>query len=307
MGTEYSIKVVPPELLANTSGITQTALAQEIEQRLQDFNQRMSTYIDDSELSLLNQAEVGAWLPLSPMMAEVLQISHRVYEQSEGAFDITVGPLVNLWGFGPQARDTTPTEREINESREYVGMHHVALEHDLLRKNATVYMDLSAVAKGFATDVVARALEAHDLHNYMVEIGGELKIRGRNPRGQTWVIGIEKPTFGHSGAVQALTGDNIAIATSGDYRNYYEQDGKRISHTIDPVSGKPIDHTLVSVTVVTAEGGYADAYATALNVLGPERAKAMAARENLAVFFVVRAGESYQLSFTEPFEQYMVK
>ncbi len=312
MGTTYSVKVLAPESRLDQAAMTQVTMAQArlaevIDQRLLVFNQHMSTYISDSELSLLNQATLDTWLPISPMMLEVLQTSRRVYQQSEGAFDITVGPLVNVWGFGPEDRASTPSLQEVQQAREHVGMQHVLLDGEQLKKTAPVYMDLSAVAKGFATDVLARLLESHGFYDYMVEIGGELKIRGRNPRGSTWVIGIEKPTFGRSGSVQALTGDNVAIATSGDYRNYYEQDGKRVSHTIDPLTGAPITHALVSVTVVSASGALADAYATALNVLGPERARAMAERENLAAFFVVREGESYQLSFTEPFKQYMVK
>ncbi len=300
MGTTYSVKVsVDPSVPKE-----EKELAAEIEQTLLDFNQIMSTYIEGSELSSLNKAPVGEWLSISEALTKVLDISAAVYIQSDGAFDITVGPLVNLWGFGPESITRVPSDADIDAVQHRIGMKLIQRRKGQLKKLNDVYIDLSAVAKGYAADVVASLLESHGIHNYMVEIGGELKIRGHNPVGNTWTIGIEKPTLGHSGALQKLTGDNIAIATSGDYRNYYEKDGVRISHTINPVSGKPISHKLVSVTVVTERGGYADAYATALNVLGPDKGLALAKQQKLAAFFIIRDGESYRFEETQLFRKY---
>lgn len=303
MGTTYAIKIV-------TSGavsVDRDGLSQKIEKTLIEFNQVMSTYIDDSELSLFNTSPVGEWFDLSPELGEVIRLSETVYRQSSGAFDITIGPLVNLWGFGPEDTQSLPSETDLDNAKGTVGFQYVELSERKIRKQKNVYLDLSAIAKGHATDVIAQLLEKHHIENYIVEIGGELKIRGRNAKGRVWTIGIENPTFGRTGAVQAISGDNIAIATSGDYRNFYENSGERVSHTIDPVSGRPIQHDLASVTVITESGGLADAYATAINVLGPEKGRALAEREGLAVFLVIRYGKKYRVDYTEQFKQYMVE
>ncbi len=303
MGTTYGIKIVTPGAVS----VDRVVLSHEIENTLVDFNQVMSTYIESSELSRLNSSSVGEWVDLSPELGEVIRLSESVYRQSEGAFDITVGPLVNLWGFGPADTQSLPSELDLKNAKGAVGFQYVELGERKIRKQKDVYLDLSAIAKGHATDVIAQLLEQHHIENYMVEIGGELKIRGRNAKGRVWTIGIENPTFGRTGAVQAISGDNIAIATSGDYRNFYENNGERVSHTIDPVSGRPIQHDLASVTVITESGGLADAYATAINVLGPEKGRALAEREGLAVFLVIRDGKKYRVDYTEQFKQYMVE
>ncbi len=303
MGTTYAIKIVTSGAIS----VDRDGLSQEIEKTLIDFSQVMSTYIESSELSRLNASAVGEWINLSPELYEVIVLSEVVYTQSSGAFDITIGPLVNLWGFGPDDAQSLPSKSDLEHAKGTVGFKYVELRERKIRKQKDVYLDLSAIAKGHATDVISRLLEQHHIENYMVEIGGELKIRGHNAKGRVWTIGIENPTFGRSGAVQAISGDNIAIATSGDYRNFYENNGERISHTIDPVSARPIQHDLVSVTVITGSGGLADAFATAINVLGPEKGKALAEREGLAVFLVIREGEKYRVDYTEQFKQYMVE
>lgn len=303
MGTTYSVKV------SVDSDVPQKEkqLAEEIQTALIEFNQSMSTYIEDSELSLINKASKDEWLPLSDSLATVLDMSAAIFIQSNGAFDVTVGPLVNLWGFGPESITHVPSDPDIEKVKRRIGMRLIQRKGQSLKKLGDVYIDLSAVAKGYATDVIAELLESHNIYDYMVEIGGELKIRGNSTKGKTWTIGIEKPSLGHTGALQKLTGDNIAIATSGDYRNYYERGGVRISHTIDPVTGKPINHKLVSVTVVTESGGYADAYATALNVLGPEKGLDLAEQQKLAAFFIIRDGESFRFEQTKLFQKYTVE
>ncbi len=302
MGTTFSVKA----LVESNTHLTKSFLSKEINTTLKAFNQSMSTYIADSELALLNDSPVGEWVALSDALLNVLMMSGKVYRESSGAFDVTIGPLVNRWGFGPVAVEGTPNEKEVARLLSEVGFESLEFSGTKLRKHKDVYIDLSAVAKGHATDVVADQLGALGVANYMVEIGGELKIKGVNAKGKMWTIGVENPTLGRTGAVQAVSGDDIAIATSGDYRNYIEKEGKRISHTIDPQTGKPIEHQLASVTVIAKQGGLADAYATAINVLGPEKGMAMAEQLSLAAYFLVREDNGFRVDMTDEFKQYMV-
>ncbi|MFL0799611.1 MAG: FAD:protein FMN transferase [Agarilytica sp.] len=302
MGTTFSVKAV----LDGDTPITEAYLSKEVNITLKAFNQSLSTYILDSELSILNNAPVGEWIELSDVLLNVLDMSGKVYRESSGAFDVTIGPLVNRWGFGPLDVTDLPSQEEVTRLLDEMGFESLEISGNKLRKQKAVYIDLSAIAKGHATDVVANRLGSLGFKNYMVEIGGELKIKGVNGNGKTWTIGVEKPTLGRSGAVQAVSGNDIAIATSGDYRNYLEQDGKRISHTIDPKTGRPIEHKLASVTVITKLGGLADAYATAINVLGPEKGMVMAEQLSLAAYFLVREDDGFRVDMTEEFKRYMV-
>ncbi|VUD56349.1 FAD:protein FMN transferase [Thalassocella blandensis] len=304
MGTTYHIKAIGHSHVE----LPKDELALEIDKALVSFNQVMSTYIADSELSLFNKHAVKEWVSVTPNLMSVLLLAQQVSVASNGAFDITVGPLVNAWGFGPVKREGMPSDEEIAKAMEVVGYHNLELDKAGLRifKEKAIYVDLSAIAKGFATDVIAELLEVQGIHNYMVEIGGELKIRGHNFSEKPWAIGVEKPALGHTGTMQKISGDNVGIATSGDYRNFYEVEGKRVSHTLDPNTGKPIDHALASVTVITQTGGAADAYATAINVLGPDLGYDLAIEQNLAVFLVVREADGFTTKHTPQFEQYMV-
>ena len=305
MGTTYHIKAI-----ANyRTIISEPALQIQIDKKLEEFNEVMSTYIADSELSLLNKAPSGEWHVLSGWLYKVIALSQKVGDQSQGAFDITVGPLVNLWGFGPEERQGEPTTEQIEEARKRIGFKLIELKPESreLLKNADLYIDLSAVAKGYATDVLAEQLKEFGFTDFMIEIGGEIYVSGKNPNGTPWIIGVEKPTLGRSGAAQAVSVSGAGIATSGDYRNYYEVDGKRVSHTIDPVTARPIEHSLASVTVVASTGGLADAYATALNVMGPEKGLEFALQNKLAAYFIVREGEAFNVKFTPEFEGLMIK
>lgn len=303
MGTTYSIKGFLPQ----DYSINQNSLGVEVEKALKGFNSVMSTYLETSELSKLNRAPKNEWLDVSRDLEKVIQISSLVYAKSKGAFDVTVGPLVNLWGFGPTDVEILPSQEQLDEVRARVGFDKIEIAEGKLKKTKDVYIDLSAVAKGYATDVVADILEANGITNYMVEIGGELRLRGVNRQGKAWIIGIEKPTLGREGAMMGVSGENIAIATSGEYRNYYEKNGIRVSHTVDPATGRPITHNLASVTVIADSGGYADAWATAINVLGVERGLALATEMDMAAFFIIRAGDGFDVKYTQAFEQYMVE
>ncbi len=282
MGTTWTAKVVG--LRAEPAAVQQAVAA-----ALARVDDAMSTWKPDSELSRLNRHRGPAPFPISPATREVLVLSRQVSELSGGAFDVTVGPLVDAWGFGPPGRREPPTEEALATLREAVGYQQLELtDAGVLKAGERVRVDLSAVAKGYGVDRAAEALEALGATRYLVEVGGEMRVRGLNAAGLPWQVGVERPApLGRSVArVVSLT--DAAVATSGDYRNFYERGGRRFSHTIDPRTGRPIEHALVSVTVVDRTCARADALATALDVLGPDAGLELARREKLSTWFLIR-------------------
>lgn len=306
MGTTYHITAVADPSVT----IAEPALQMEIDKDLENFNQVMSTYISDSELSMLNQEPVGTAMVVSQKLFDILTLSRKISVFTEGAFDITVGPLVNLWGFGPdEMEEKAPDAAKIASALATVGYEHVQLDaaHRQVTRLADVYVDLSAIAKGYGADEVAELLHSHGIENYMVEVGGELVLAGNNPAGKPWRIGIEQPTLAKTGVSQAIAIGKGGIATSGDYRNYFEVNGQRFSHTIDPATGRPITHALASITIVAPTSGEADALATAINVMGPEKGYAFAVKHGLPAYFIIRHGDGFVSKSTPEFEQYKVK
>ena len=258
-----------------------------------------STYAPESELSRLNRAPANTPIAVSPEMAEVLAIALKVSEDSGGAFDATVGPLVNAWGFGPPGEASPMNEATLQSLRTLVGYEKLVLDtaaKTVTKKEDGLYCDLSAVAKGYAVDAVAGCIEQAGGTDYMVEIGGEVQTRGRNAQGVPWRIGIERPSDGGGMIESVVSLDGAALATSGDYRNFYMAEGKRLSHTIDPRTGRPVTHGLASASVIHPQCAWADAYATTLMVLGPEEGFAWAEARGLAVYLMIR-GEDGAFSF----------
>lgn len=309
MGTRYSVKLVD---LPDGTSLEQVSFeAARILQRVD--RDQMSTYAPDSELSRLNAAPVGQDIPLSPEMSEVLALALELNRLTDGAFDVTVGPLVNRWGFGPEDRreDRIPTQAEIDALLARVGSRHLLLDSTRrsLRKTADVYVDLSGIAKGYAVDKVADYLDSIGVTSYFIEVGGELRIRGYKPGNQSWVPAIEKPvdTAPQVHNIFYARGEPIAVAGSGDYRNYFEADGVHYSHEIDPGTGKPITHDLAGVYVIDSTAARADALATAFMVMGAERGFALAEDLGLAVYFVTRddANDSFVDRYTSRFEHYL--
>ncbi len=304
MGTEYLIKVIDlPEQF------TLMQLDGDIAQLLRGIDASMSTYRDDSELSKFNAAKTTEWVAVSEDVVEVVEHALETSRITGGAFDITVGPLVNLWGFGPdQHPDRVPTEDQIQAEKARAGYQyiHVRKEPPALKKDKEdIYLDLSALAKGYAVDQVADYLESLGIADYMVEIGGELRLSGRNERGMPWRIAVERPTPGVRDIFNVMQLESNGVATSGDYRNYFEQDGQRYSHTIHPRTGKPIDHRLASVTVIAERCMHADAMATALMVLGADEGLALAREQGLAAYLIVKSADGFIAKSTESFEQYL--
>lgn len=286
MGTTWAVKVVAPAGERRTE-----RLQQELEALLEDVNRQMSTWRDDSDITRFNRAEAGSWVFIPPEFWYVLNYARTLAEQTEGAYDPTVGPLVNLWGFGAGVEgDGTPTAEEIAAMRERVGWHRILFEQQngAVLQPGGLYLDLSSVAKGYAVDKLANHLLKGGYASWLVEIGGELRGRGRKPDGSRWRIAIERPEAGVRRAGRIVELDELAIATSGDYRNFREVDGELVSHLIDPRTGRPVPHQLASVTVLADNCMEADALATALSVLGPDEGMAFAREHEVAVLMVVR-------------------
>ena len=312
MGTTYQVKIVPNDLVVSNS------LADQIDERLQSLDGTLTTYQKTSELMTFNQSTINKSLVVSEDLFEVMSIAKQIYEHTNGAFDPTVGPLVNLWGFGPNYTDQViPPPESIAQHLSAVGLNHLLLDKQAgtVTRQSDIRLDLSAVAKGYAVDEVAELLASHGIESYLVEVGGELRLKGLKANGKRWRIAIEKPYSGQSGgqsvgqesAVQeVLALENVAVATSGDYRNYFEQEGKRYSHTIDPRTGYPIDHNLASVTVVAQTASRADALATAMMVLGPEGALKLAEQNDLAVYLLIKRADGFESKTTTLFSQYLL-
>lgn len=300
MGTTFSVKVTLLPAIQSPD-----ALKAEIDALLNDINQQMSTYLPDSELSRFNAQRTTDWVEVSPELYTVVATAQQISQLTEGAFDISVGPLVNLWGFGPDpSRDSAPPLESIEALRDRVGYQLLALRETppaLKKQHPDMYLDLSALAKGYGVDRVAALLESKGMHDYLVEIGGELKLSGLNARRERWHIAIEKPISGWRMVQKIIPITDIGVATSGDYRNYFEQDGKRYSHTIDPATGYPIAHTLASVTLLAPSSMLADAWATAMMVLGAERGMALAVQQNLAAYFLIKHDEGFVEQATPEF------
>lgn len=293
MGTGYRITLRPlPE------GYTAESLQAAIDERLVAINRVMSTYDPDSELSQLNRNPDGDWITVSEELYTVLAEAQRISELSDGAFDATVGPLVNLWGFGPEfGSDEIPDDAAIAAAREQVGYRMLELRtgRPAVRKaRPDLYIDLSAIAKGYGVDEIAGLLESAGVNHYLVDIGGELRARGVNEQDDPWRIGIEKPEPGERTVREIIGLRDTGMATSGDYRNFFELDGRRYAHVIDPATGWPIRHRLASVTVLHSRCMNADGLATALLAMGPERGFALAEHTQLAALFIVITDEGFE-------------
>ena len=284
MGTTYSIV-----LGGDTDAAELDALHRQVEQLLAEINASMSTWDPDSELSRFNQRRSDEPVTISDDFAAVVRMALEVHAASEGTFDVTVQPLVNAWGFGPDGRPEAVLDDEtLDALRERVGSDKLVLEGNHLRKlHPELEVDLSAIAKGHGVDRVAMLLEERGHHDYLVEIGGELRGRGRNRAGRPFRVGIEEPTPQERAVRGAVELDGLALATSGNYRNFFERDGRRYAHTLDPASGRPVSHNLLSVSVLHESCALADAWATALLAAGPERAWELAQRAQLEVLLLV--------------------
>jgi len=312
MGTDYRITV------RSNESVEATTLQQAALEAMQAVNQSMSTYIADSELNRLNRAPANQEFKLSNDLANVLTQAQSVSKSSNGAFDTTIAKAINLWGFGVDGRvSVTPSDDQLTELRADVGYQKLQLVESsngvsALKQTDGLQVDLSAIAKGYAVDKVANAFSELGVNNYLINIGGELRAKGQNSEGMAWRVGIEKPHL-LGGIQQVIALKNQAIATSGDYRNYIEIDGQRFSHTLNPVTLKPVLHRLALVSVLNTSSSMADALATAMMSMGEETALDFAKTNKLAAYFVIRRANTdkndqglYQIEMTEQFKQYLL-
>jgi thiamine biosynthesis lipoprotein len=304
MGTTFAVTI---EGLSDAQRLPEIESA--IKQRLIDINQIMSTYISASEISQFNRLQTTDWCNVSKELLGIVQLAQSISAQSQGAFDITVGPAVNLWKFGPQTEENNtdrsgiPTADDVAQVLKHIGyqqLHTRESPPGLRKDDPQLQMDLSAIAKGYAVDQIIELLAALQLDiQYMVEIGGEIRTvsypQNRNNR-RTWRLGIQDPAGEAGTAMRIVAVNNQAIATSGDYVNYYEIEGVRYSHTIDPTTAKPVQHQLASTVVISDTCATADAWATALLVLGPKRAYDIANKHDqpFAALLITRINDQLQ-------------
>ena len=290
MGTSYSVRIVAPP---GDSPVALEALRQRVAARLEELDNLFSTYRPDSEVSRFNAQPGVEWFGVSPDFLAVLEQSVSVGRITGGAFDATVGPLVELWGFGAgETSERIPDPEEVGRLLQATGSGHLQWRESppaVRRTRPGVRLDFSAIAKGYAVDRIWELLSEAGLQDYLVEVGGEVRTRGRPADGRDWSIGIENPDG--TGVAEAVPLRDAAIATSGDYRNFFEHGGRRYSHVIDPRAGWPVAHDLASVTVVSPTAAGADALATALLVLGPVAGMELAERDGIPALLAVRTEE----------------
>ncbi|MEX0351547.1 MAG: FAD:protein FMN transferase [Paracoccaceae bacterium] len=289
MGTTYNITVVGEDL-------NEDAMAAAVTESLAATNAKMSNWDPNSEVSVFSASDDTQPVAVSPEFATVIAAANEVHTQSGGRFDVTLGPLIELWGFGPRKpEDPVPSDEAITEALEHVGQSNLlALDQDagtVAKADAAVGINLAAIAKGYGVDAVASAIEGFGVENYMVEIGGDLVTRGENDKGEPWRIGIERPDAAVQAVELIVPVSNHGMATSGDYRNFFEKDGVVYSHIIDPTTGRPITHRTTSVTVVADDAMTADAWATAMLVIGADEGMKIAEENKLAVFFISKAAK----------------
>ncbi len=301
MGTTYSIRFV------SQANIELKSVHAAVEAELKLVNQQMSTYIPDSEITRFNDSSSLDWFSVSPETAQVVALAQLISEDSAGAFDVTVGPIVDLWGFGPVKRaDRVPSEEEIQNVLTAVGFRKlsVMLDPPALKKSVPkLRVDLSAIAKGHGSDRVGKVLRSFGIQNFFVEIGGEIITAGRRADGRDWQVGIEAP-LEHERGLQTVVGlTDAGIATSGDYRNFFEADGQKFSHTIDPATGRPTRHELASASVIADNCALADAIATSMMALGPEKGLELAQRKNWQVMLICRDKDQFTIKRTTEFER----
>jgi thiamine biosynthesis lipoprotein len=298
MGSAYTLK------LAGATPVAPAAAHEAVHDALQAVERLMSTYLADSELSRLNRAPAGTPFALSADTFAVLALADEIARDTDGGFDVTVAPLVDAWGFGPSRDRRVVAEDERRALLPRVGRDKLGLDpvrRVAVKAHVDVRADLSAIAKGYGVDRAAQALDALGVANYMVEAGGEVRTRGRNARGEPWQIAIEAPDAVPQQPFFVVPLSEQSLATSGDYRIFFEHDGQRYCHEIDPASGRPIDNGMASVSVVAADCARADALATALMVMGEARGAAFAAERGIAAYFIARDGPHLRARATPAF------
>ncbi len=308
MGTvTYNIKVIVDPNEEVGANFDATKAQADIDGILDQLLQDMSNWEPESELSKFNKSKSLEPIQITEGLRRVIAESIRLGNLSEGKLDVTIGPLINLWGFGPEYRpEKVPSDEELKQVKSTIGLQYLKLEGNKLSKAIPeLYVDLSTIAKGYAVDLVAEYFESKGLNNYLVEIGGEMRVKGFKHTGELWHIAIEKPVSDERAVHQVIVPKDNAVATSGDYRKYFESNGQRFSHIIDPSTGKPINHKLASVTVIHPSSMTADGLSTSMMLMGEDRALAFAEENNLAAYLIIKTDNGFVEQSTVKFMQYL--
>jgi FAD:protein FMN transferase len=306
MGTTYAVKFIRTPGLASLSEIGRL-----VDQELEAVNAQMSTYRSDSELSRFNASQSMDWFPVSSETASIVQLSLEIHQRTSGRFDVTVGPLVNLWGFGPpNASQRMPSEEEIRRILAFVGSEKLEVRADppaLRKKAAELQVDLSAIAKGHGVDRVAELLDGLGVEDYMVEIGGEIRAKGKRADGRFWQVGIELPDEKRRDILRIVGLSDLSMATSGDYRNQRTYEGQKFSHFIDPQTGRPARTEIASATVLADNCALADALATGLMSSEAKDALELIETNRWAALLVLRKDDRLETIVSPSFEELLTK
>ncbi|MEP5758795.1 MAG: FAD:protein FMN transferase [Litoreibacter sp.] len=297
MGTSYNLTAVDMP-----RAVTQSDVQNAVNNALTTVNQQMSNWDANSEISRFNAGNNTDIHAISPELTEVMSAAETVRLASGGSFDTTIGPLIELWGFGAEGSShSTPNERDLRVAYAKSGhantLRVTAGSLQKIQPDANVY--LAAIGKGYGADLIGRGLESLGIHNYLIEIGGDLYASGYNPDGASWQIGIETPQAHTSGVLDVMSVANRGMASSGDYRNYFEQEGKQYSHLIDPRTGRPVTHKTASTTVLAENAMLADAWATAFHIMGQDEGLALAEQQGLAALFTQANEDASGFTTTE--------
>lgn len=301
MGSTYTIKYVYKKDTTPAAD----AVGVEIQSILDKIDREVSTYRLDSDIARFNQSPANTCMSMPQSVLDLTQYGYQLSQLSDGAFDLTLGPLLDIWGFGPQSRGkSVPSAEEIATAKAQTGYQHIRVVDGQLCKDADVQIEFNSIAAGYTVDRISERFAELAIDSYMIEVTGEIIAAGRKPDGSPWRIALEQPLSDGQRVIQrVLELDGYGVNTSGDYRNYFEEGGVRFSHTLDPQTGAPISHRLASVTVVDKSTLHADGLGTLLLVLGPERGLAFAEEHNVAAFFVMRADNGFVTQVSTEFSK----
>ncbi|MGF6591131.1 FAD:protein FMN transferase [Pseudomonas sp. 2835] len=302
MGSSYTVQYV-----RTPQGPAPEQVKREVERVLEGVDRRFSTYRSDSLTEAFNRLPANSCQSMPADVLELVRVGEQLALQSDGAFDLTVEPLLDLWGFGPQSRmEKVPDAQALAATRQRVGHGHLRIVGEQLCKDASVEVDFNSIAAGHAVDLLVERLKALGIADLLVEATGELKAVGHKADGSAWKVALELPREDRKIAQHVLAVDGFGVSTSGDYRNYFEENGQRYSHTFDARLGKPVKHDLASVTVFDRSTLMADGYSTLLLILGPERGWEFAQRHGIAAVFVTRVADGFVSRSTPGFAQVLV-
>jgi len=305
MGTTYNVTLVFPRKV-DIQKINEIKTA--VQASLNKVDNAMSTYKEQSELSKINNLPLNTPYQLSNEIEYVLSYAKALYGKTDGLFDITIGPLVDIWGFGvSDSIYKAPKQDDLDEVAQGIGSNHFKIESGAISKKSPVKIDLSAIAKGYAVDQVEATLDKLSIQNYLIEVGGEISAKGKSPSRDFWVLGIEAPDSLKRKAFTRIRLSDASLATSGDYRNYFESNGRRYSHTLNPKTNYPVTHNLASVSVVAETCMEADALATALMVMGEQKGFEYAKQNAISAYFIYRDDQEFRFRSTLGFKQYFVE